>query len=267
MSLRSTMHAFPTLLRVGFAESVAYRAEIFVWVLSTTMPLVMLALWTSVARDGPVGRYGEPQFAAYFLGTFIVRQLTGCWIFWEMTFAIRNGTLGMRLLRPVSPLAAYTAEALASMPTRLLVSIPVTAVALVVLGSHGFTHDPALWACWVGAITGSWLVTLLVNLIVGCASFFVESSLKLMDLWLVLFFALSGYLVPIELFPRRLQVVVAWLPFRFQIGFPVELMTGAHDRPEALTLLACQWTWVAALLGVTLLAWSRGLKRFAAYGG
>jgi hypothetical protein len=44
-----------------------------VWVLATTMPVVMLALWTSVADGGPVGRYGRPQFIAYFLATFAVR--------------------------------------------------------------------------------------------------------------------------------------------------------------------------------------------------
>ena len=50
---RRSPRAFPTLLRVGFAEAVAYRAELLVWVLATTMPLVMLALWTAVARTRP----------------------------------------------------------------------------------------------------------------------------------------------------------------------------------------------------------------------
>ena len=36
--------AFPTLLRVGVSEVVAYRAEFLVWILTTNMPLVMLAL-------------------------------------------------------------------------------------------------------------------------------------------------------------------------------------------------------------------------------
>jgi ABC-2 type transport system permease protein len=35
----STVRAIPTLLRVGLAEAVAYRAEFLVWLLSTNMPL------------------------------------------------------------------------------------------------------------------------------------------------------------------------------------------------------------------------------------
>jgi ABC-2 type transport system permease protein len=267
VSLRNTARAFPTLLRVGFADAVAYRAEMIVWVLATTMPLVMLALWSTVAREAPVGRFGEAEFVAYFLATFIVRQLTGSWVFYDMNFAIRDGTLAMRLLRPVHPLGAYAAEAIASTPMRVLVSLPIAIVALFVVGSNQVTHDPFLWALWGLSVLGSWLITLLVNLVVGCAAFYMESSLKLMDAWLVFFFVFSGYMIPVDLFPPGLRGVVEWLPFRFQIGFPVEVMTGVHDHASALALLGAQWVWVLVGLAATVLMWRGGLRRFAAYGG
>jgi ABC-2 type transport system permease protein len=267
VSLRNTVRALPTLLRVGFADAVAYRAEMLVWVLATTMPLVMLALWVEVARDAPVGRYGQPEFVAYFLSTFVVRQLAGSWAFWEMNFEIRNGTLAMRLLRPIHPLWGYAADALAAMPMRLVVSLPVATVALFVVAPRCVTHDPLIWALWGASIAGAFMLTLLVNFLVGCAAFFVESSVKLMDAWLVFFFVLGGYVIPIDLFPKRVASVVDWLPFRFQLGFSVELMTGAHGRSAALALLARQWAWVAIALLGTSVAWRRGLRRFAAYGG
>ena len=62
-----------------------------------------------------------------------------------------------------------------------------------------------------------------------------------MDAWLVFFFVLSGYIIPIDLFPPTLRALIEWLPFRFQIGFPVEVMTGAHGRAAALALLGGQW--------------------------
>jgi ABC-2 type transport system permease protein len=267
VSVRSTLRASPTLLRVGFAGALAYRAEMIVWVLATTMPLVMLALWTSVADGGPVGRYGRPQFIAYFLATFVVRQLTGCWVFWEMTFEVRSGTLAMRLLRPIHPLWAYAFESVAATPMRLVVCIPAALATLLIVGRSGVTHEPMMWIAWLASIAGAWVLTLLVNFIVGSASFFVESSLKLMDLWLVFYFVLSGYLVPVDLFPASLRHVIDWLPFRFQIGLPVEIMTGAHSARECLVLLARQWSWVLAALLATATTWRFGLKRFAAYGG
>jgi ABC-2 type transport system permease protein len=267
VSLRATFRAFPALLRVGFADAVAYRAEMIVWVLATTMPLVMLALWTSVAEGAPVGRYDQPAFVAYFLATFVVRQLTGSWAFYEMNFEIRNGTLAMRLLRPVHPLWAYAAETIAVTPMRALISVPVAIIALLLVGWQALTHDPAVWALWALSIAGSWLITLLVNFAIGSAAFFFESSMKLMDAWLVFFFILSGYLVPVDLFPAPLRAVTDWLPFRYQIGLPVELMTGAHSFREGLSLVAAQWAWAGAALLATSIMWRAGLRRFAAYGG
>jgi ABC-2 type transport system permease protein len=267
LSLHRTITAFPALLRVGAAEAIAYRAEMVIWMLATTMPLVMLALWTSVAREAPVGRFGEKQFVAYFLATFIVRQLTGAWAFYEMNFEIRNGTLAMRLLRPVHPLLAYVAEGIAAMPLRLLASMPIAVVAFVFLAQGGLTHDGVLWAVWIVSILLGWAITMLVNLLVGCTAFFTESSFKLMDVWLVFYFVFSGYIIPIDLFPPLLRGVVDWLPFRYQIGFPVEVMTGAHTRGDALVLLGRQAAWVLAFAAVTAISWRRGVREFAAYGG
>jgi ABC-2 type transport system permease protein len=267
VSLRRTLTAFPAFLRAGFAQSVAYRAEMVVWMLATTMPLVMLALWTSVARSAPVGRYGEHQFVAYFLATFIVRQLTGAWAFWQMNVEIRDGTLSMRLLRPVHPLWGYAAEGIAAMPLRFLISLPIAALAFVVLSRGAVTEDGLLWTVWVLSLFLAWLITLFVNLLVGCTAFFTESSFKLMDLWIIFYFVFSGYLIPIDLFPARLRAVVDWLPFRYQIGLPVELMTGAHTRAETWPLLATQAAWVAVLGAATAFAWRRGINKFEAYGG
>ena len=101
MSLRQTLKAAPTLFRVGFMQSIAYRAEMFVWILSSTMPLVMLALFAAVAQDGPLGRFAGADFTAYFLATFVVRQYASSWTSWQMNGEVRDGTLSMRLLRPV----------------------------------------------------------------------------------------------------------------------------------------------------------------------
>jgi len=267
MRLSPTARALPALFRIGFAEAVAYRAEFFVWMLSNTMPLIMLALWSAVAREGPVGRFGQKEFVAYFLATFIVRQLTASWVAWQMNFEIRQGTLARRLLRPIPVMLALGVENIAAQPMRLLVAVPAAGVWLWAVGAGQLPGDPVLWAAFAAAIVGGWLITFLASFAIGSLAFFMESSVKVMDIWLALYFVLSGYLVPIELFPPAVRAVAGWLPFRHQIGLPVELITSSHDRATALALLGQQWIWVAAMLGGALVLWRRGLARFAAYGG
>jgi ABC-2 type transport system permease protein len=262
-----TIRAAPTLLRVGLAEAVAYRAEFLVWLLSTNMPLVMLALWSAVARDGPVGRFGQAEFAAYYLAALVVRLMTGAWVVWEMNFEIRQGTLSFRMLRPVHPLVAYAAENVAAMPVRLVVSLPVALAALWLLGGRHVTHDPLLLALFPVTVLGAWLITYLAMASVGCLAFWLESATSLFDVWLGLFGIFSGYLVPLELYPRWVNEAAYWMPFRYMLAFPVELVTGGLDRHRALLQLSAQWAFVLLLLGVAAGAWRLGTRRFAAHGG
>ena len=61
---------------------VAYRAEFIIWVLTTNMPLLMMGLWSAVAADAPVGRFGTTEFVAYYLGALIIRLVTNSWLVW-----------------------------------------------------------------------------------------------------------------------------------------------------------------------------------------
>ena len=262
-----TARAIPTLLRVGLAEAVAYRAEFLVWLLSTNMPLVMLALWTAVARDGPVGGFTQEGFAAYYLAALVVRLMTGAWVIWEMNFEIRQGTLAFRLLRPLHPLVAWAAENVAAMPVRLAVSAPVAVAALFLVGGSHVTRDPLLLALFPLTLLGAWLITYLAMAAVGTLAFWVDSATSLFDVWLGLFGVLSGYLVPLSLYPPWVEALSRWLPFRYMLAFPVELVTGRLARAEALAQLGVQWGFVAALLGVAAGMWRLGTRRFSAFGG
>ena len=263
----STLRALPTLLRVGLAETVAYRAEMLVWLLSTNMPLVMLALWTAVARDAPVGRFGQKEFVAYFLTALVVRLMTGAWVIWELTFEIRQGTLAFRLLRPVHPLLAYACENVSAMPLRAVLALPVVAVLLVTVGATQLTRDPLLWALFPVTVLGAWLITFLAMSVVGALAFYVESAGSLFEIWMGLFGVFSGYLVPLDLFPPWLSTLARALPFRYMLAFPVELAIGMKTRAGALLELGVQWAFVAVLAAAAAGAWRLGLRRFAAYGG
>jgi ABC-2 type transport system permease protein len=265
--VRRTLRAVPTLLRVGFAEAVAYRAELLVWLLSTTMPLVMLALMSAVVREGPIGRFGAGEFTAYYLAALVVRLLTGAWVIWEVNFEIRQGTLAFRLLRPIHPLVAYACENVGAMPLRLGVAIPIAAAALWAAGPAHLTDDPLLLALFPLSIVGGWLITFLAMANIGALAFRIESSSALFEVWLGLFGVFSGYLVPLELFPGWLATVARFLPFRYMLAFPVEMVIGMTPRAAALGELAVQWAFVGALALSARVSWRAGLRRFAAFGG
>lgn len=263
--------ALPTMLRVAFVEAVAYRAEMLVWVLATTMPFVNLALWTAVASAGTVrgvqGTWDSGRFVAYFLSAFVIRQMVSAWAAWQINFEARQGVLTTRLLKPIHPVLSYAVENFAYLPLRLVVALPVIVALAMTSASEHLARDPAVWGLCALSVIGGFGIAFFVNVGIGALCFYVESSVKVMDVWLAALFLFSGYTVPIDLFPAWLGDVIDVLPFRYQIGLPVELMTGAHALPKAVALVAQQWLWVSAIAAGALALWSRGVRRFQAYGG
>ena len=265
--LRRAARAYPTLLRVGLAEAVAYRAEMLIWMLTTTMPLVSLALWSSVAETAPVGRFTQQGFAVYFLATLLIRQLTGSWLVWELNQEIRSGTLSRRLLRPIHPLISYSAENLAAIPIRATMMLPAAIVWLVVLEPGALPRTPVTVFAAIFSVFGAWLINFFTMALIGSLAFYLESSTAIFDLWMVAFMLLSGYLVPLELFPPTLRAVAHALPFRYTIAFPVEIATGLLRGDAMLRELGFQWAYVLGVGAAALLAFRSGVRRFSAFGG
>jgi len=265
-ALARSARAFPTLLRVGVAEAVAYRAEFLVWLLTTTLPLVMLALWSEVARDGPVAGYSGPDFVAYYLAAFVVRQLTGVWVAWDMNRDIKEGTMSMRLLRPIHPLVAYAAENLAVLPLRLLLALPAALIALLIAGRDHVTHDPLLLLAFVVATGGGWLLAFGLMSIVGALAFYIESTTLVFEIWFGLFTLCSGYLVPLSLFPAWLRIPLDYLPFRPLLGLPVEILIGRLDRAQTLVGLGIEWAYIVLAFAGGIALFNRGARHYSAYG-
>jgi ABC-2 type transport system permease protein len=254
-------------MKLGAARALAYRVELVIWMLSSTLPLLLLPLWFAVAATAPIAGFRTSHFTAYFLAGFVVRQLVGGWASWTINEEVRTGTLSLRLLMPIHPAWAYATESLASVPLRGLLAVPVAAIALVFAPTSHVSTDPATWMMVPFALIGAWAIELLSHLAIGALSLWLQQSVRVFDVWSTGFFLFSGYLVPVSLFPAWLRPVIDWLPFRSVHGFPVELITGGLDPERAARMLGAQWCWVALVALLAAVAWKRGLRHYAAYGG
>jgi ABC-2 type transport system permease protein len=264
---RAALRATPTLLRVGVAETVAYRVEFVIWMLTTTLPLIMLGLWTSVAKEAPFARFGQREFVAYYVATLIVRNLTGSWVVWQLNEEIRRGLLSFRLLRPVHPFVTYATTHLSSVPMRSLVAFPFALILLLSSARDILITSPVMLLILAAALLGAWLITFFMLVMIGSAALFMDKSVAVFDAYLGVFSVLSGYLVPLDLLPDWARGIALVAPFRFMLAYPVELAIGFYHGPgPALRDLALQWAWVLVVIGTALTVWRAGIRRYEAYG-
>lgn len=254
------------IFRLGIAEAIAYRTALFIWILTSCFPLIALAMWSGIAGESSVGAYTQKDFVGYFVAAFLVRQLTSCWVVWDLERQIASGDLSTLLLRPVHPLLHHLVTNLAALPVRLVLAVPLGFGVLWMAGGASIEANTYSWLLVVPALIGAWLINFSAQVIIGCLAFWWTRTSALFEVWLGLFVVLSGYVVPIRLMPEAVVAVLDLLPFHASLGFIVELLLGELSLDAALLGLALQWGWVVVLGLLARLAWRRGLRVYGAVG-
>ncbi len=260
------LRAMPDMLRVALAEAVAWRAEMLIWILTATMPLIMLAIWDAVAANGPVAGLGQADMARYFTVALVIRQVTSCWVVWELNETIRSGTLSAQLLRPISPIWYNVARHWVALPMRATVLLPLVAALYFWRPEIALDFDPARIGVTLLSSALAWALAFAMQVVFGCLAFWSGQSLGLFNVWFGLWSALGGYLVPLRVMPDLLRGIANELPFRCMLSVPVEIGAGQAGPELWAGLLLRQTAWLAVAVLLAVKVWRAGLKRYGAFG-
>lgn len=257
---------FRALLGAAWLEALEYRAQVVIWMLAGTLPLVMLAVWMPLAEQGLIGDYNPGDFVAYYIGALLIRQFTGVWVVWDMEREIRLGELSPHLLRPTHPILRYLAMALADKPLRLAVVVPLFVV--VVLLVPGALPQPSLLdlAALPLAIVLAFVLYFVMQSCIGLLAFWLTQVVALQEFWFGIYSLASGFLIPLDLFPPAVTAVLRYLPFRSLLAFPLELLLGRLDPAAVAEGLLLQVAWTLFFFGLMLLLWRRGIRQYSAVG-
>jgi ABC-2 type transport system permease protein len=264
-SIRIGIRAYPALLKAYWIRALEYRGVILIWILSGILPLVMMMVWLTVSVAGPVAGYDSTAFVSYYLMVILVRRLTGVWIIWDLDREIRLGELSFYLLKPFHPIHHHLARVVASKPVQLLLVGPPLLIAAVLLQAH-YEQSLASIGPAIIAMIGGLLIEFFVQAIIGTTGFWITRASSLAEVWFLIRALLSGWIIPIDLFPPPVTAALQYLPFRYIMSLPIEILLG-RLTPERIALgLAIQYLWVSAFGIIFFILWQRGLKRYGAIG-
>jgi len=254
------------ILVVYWARALEYRIVILIWILATTVPLVMMGVWMQLASTGDIGGYSRGDFIAYYMANLLLLHLVSTWHGPELSRHIRQGELNPLLLKPFHPLWIYALRPLPTKPLRLPIFLPpIILVAWLVPGVH-YDLRPITWLALGIAMAVAYAITFLAQTALALLAFWMAQAEPLIVLWFHLRMLFSGYLVPIALFPESVTRLLFWLPFRYTLSLPLEIITGKLPQGEWLPALGMGLAWVAFFYGVTWLLWRAGVRAYTAVG-
>jgi ABC-2 type transport system permease protein len=266
--MKAWIELYVQQFKTTFATMVQYRASLVIWMISQVLePLVYLIVWSTVSNGsgGSVGSYTAQGFAAYYLVLMIVNQVTYTWIMYEYEYRIREGYLSFALLKPVHPIHSDISDNLSSKLTTLpLMLVAVGLLALV------FRPTAVLvpWAvvAFLPSLVLAFLVRFLVEWSLAQAAFWTTRVSAINQVYFVLMLFLSGQIAPLSLFPAPIQIIANILPFRWMLGFPIELVLGRLSPLQALAGLAAQAVWLTISLVLVRFIWRAGVRAYSAVG-
>jgi ABC-2 type transport system permease protein len=255
------------LVKATWASWVQYRSFFFIlafgWMIQ---PLIYLLVWTTAAGGKTISGISRGEFVAYYLVLILVNQITYAQANWTVGDLVRYGQMNQLLIRPLSPFYNTLSSEMAGKVVYMIFDLPIVLVLALIMRPemHASLRDllafiPALLLAWaLRFFWGYWLALL---------AFWATRADALLALQDSLVFLLAGQVAPVGLLPGLLRTAAEILPFRYMVGFPVEVLTGQVTNAGLVTGFAVQAGWLALALALTSLLWRLGLRRYSAVGG
>ena len=255
-----------SLTKANIAQALHYRLVLLIFALRQIVnPLLYMAVWWAVAGDGDVAGFRRGDVVIYYIVFMVVSHATWAVGYHQWAPLVRLGRLSPHLMRPINPIWIAASGDLASKLTAAAMLVPVWSAMLLILRPE-FTFEWANVVLFVPALLLAAALAFIIGTCMGLASFWVVNTWPFYSIWHNIAFAIGGQVAPIALLPGAIKTVAIGLPFRYTIGFPIEVFIG-HLQPNELILgFALQAGWIAVGFAVMALLWRSGIKRYQAVG-
>ena len=275
------VRAWWTMLVICLEERLVYRGDFALGTLMRFLPIVtQVFLWTAVfaATSRPdIAGYSRNDIVAYYLLTMVTRAFSSMpGLAGGISRSIRDGSVKKYLVQPVDYVAFLLAARVAHKLVYYAVAIlPFAAVFWLCRGYFPPAPDAATIAAFLVSLVLSFLLGFFMEATLGMLGFWVLETSSIVFAYMLVQYLLSGHMFPIDMLAGiptgiggvSVADVVRWLPFEFTAYFPSAVWLGKVRGAELGRSLAIEAAWVVIMAGACRLAWWRGTRRYAAYGG
>jgi ABC-2 type transport system permease protein len=263
---------YRAVFAVGLQSNLVYRVNFGVrGFFSFFHLIVVFILWRAAYGDKVlINDFTFAQTFTYFVAIIVVNFFIGAFNEdYQISEEIRNGLINQFLTKPVNYFAyRFSIYLSARLVTGALILIPLAVISPFI---HEYLVLPGgawRYAAAVPALLMSGLIQFGIAYIFGLLSFWFLEIQGLVILSMALEMLLGGQIFPLDLVSPTLFKVSTFLPYFYQMYFPVALLTGRLNDPiQAAQMLGLQAFWVLVILGIGQILWRRGLRLHTAVGG
>jgi ABC-2 type transport system permease protein len=233
-------------------------------VLSTIIEVTLwMALLTGMGINS-LGGFGREYYLSYALWASFVGRITSNWMYeYIMLDEIDSGRVNAILVRPISFFEFYFSQFLGyKLVTASFTFLLPLAVCVILKAPVHVERLPAMLL-----LVGYFLAfTYTVSFCVACMAFFMNRAFSLTAMKNMLFWAVSGELIPLDLFPEPVRTILMRLPFASGVYVPVAYITGRVGHDLLIQSFVSLTAGIAVMSGVGYVLWHKGMRTYTGTG-
>lgn len=244
-----------------------YRVGMLFGVISMALQLYLLrTVWEAAYGDRTaLEGIAREQLLVYLTVTALQRVIQPGEISSVIDDRVSTGQVAGDLVRPFSFMKQMVAQQLGitlGFSAWLVLALPLA----ILIGSLRPPEVPQLIA-YVVSFVLAYTINLLIWLMVGLASFWLVTASGVRAMVDMTSALLSGMVVPLWFMPGWMRTIVELLPFQAASFLPASIFSGQARGSAMFQALAVQGLWVAILLCLAGLVWSRAQRKLVIQGG
>ncbi|MGB3514012.1 MAG: ABC-2 family transporter protein [Microcoleaceae cyanobacterium] len=252
-----------TFLFTYYAYMVEYRAELLLWMFSSSLPFIMMGVWIEASAEGEFA-LDTLQFARYFFAVFLVRQLTPVWVIWDFEREVVEGHLSPKLLQPIDPVWHHVAEHISERFARAPFVLGLILLFFVLYPQAFWLPNLGNLLLFLMVVLMAFILRFLIQYTLALFAFWTERASAIEDLWFLPYMFLSGITAPLEVFPELVHQIALWTPFPYLIHFPAAILVGLPV--DVVRGLFVMFGWGIIFFCLNRWLWRKGLKQYSGMG-
>lgn len=259
------------ILGVFMQDSLAYRSQVTLWMLTDIVPAMIMPFVWFAGFNGRsnIAGFNHSQLVIYYLTMTFLSNFIVSHIQWEMGRDIKDGTLSKFLLYPFSYMRYHFLGNAAYRVMRCFIFLPFVAIWYLVfhryMGAESFNSLHLGAQFWLALGLGH-LVAFVLAWALGTLAFFFVETQSLYITYYICLNIFSGQLAPFSMLPHALKVLATFTPFRYTLSFPLEVLNGRAMGTFYWNGISAQLVWIAVLLILGRIGWVSGTRRYAGAG-
>jgi len=273
-SARRFFKSYIPLTRAGMQDAINFRVDFMFIILGCAVQLcILFFIWSGVFNSsGSTDFMGftRPDMITYIFVAFLAGFLTYSDVMWQVGEEIHNGSIAMRILKPVSFNLTYLFQ---EFGFRLLVAalmiLPIVGgVEVYRFFAFGCVQfNPAQFLVFIISVFMAFLILFFFNLCCAFLAFIFKEIWGVNMLKYIIVDFLSGALIPLAMLPGWAEKTLLILPFSSLTYTPVMIYMGRYTGVQALLFMGLQVFWMLFFIALAEVIWRIVIKHLCVQGG